>query len=152
MRANAISALRSSMVAALFLTFAVCALAKDGRDFMAYYNIQNVSEAGKNVHLTLQLKIFNYSGADIHQGAVALYNSEAMAAPLGGFSAVKLFRAHHDVDLVQQFTIPKREFERWQRGDNPTVFFLYKNAKGQVLKSHIDLVRRPLPPPIQPGQ
>lgn len=153
MRAHASSALRWSVVAALFLAFAVCASAKNGqRDFMAYYNIQNVSEAGNNVHLTLQLKIFNYSGADIRQGAVALYNSEPTPAHLGGFNAVKLFRAHHDVDLVQQFTVSKREFTRWQSGANPALFFLSKNAKGQVLKSHIDLVRRPLPPPIQPGQ
>jgi hypothetical protein len=152
MRANAKGVLRPAAVAALFLAFAICALANNGRAFMAYYTINNVSEAGNNVHLTLQLKIFNYSGADIHQGAVALYNSELMAAPLGGFNAVKLFRAHHDVDLAQQFTIPKDEFRRWQSGANPALFFLYKNAKGQVLKSHIDLVRRPLPPAIQPGQ
>ncbi len=153
MRASAMRAVRSICVTSLFLALAVLAVAKDGsRDFMAYYNVQNVSEGGNNVHATLQLKIFNYSGSDIHQGAVALYNSEPMAAPLGGFNAIKLFRAHQDVDLAQQFTISKREFDRWQHGATPALFFLYRNAKGQVMKSHIDLVRRPLPARVQPGQ
>ncbi len=146
MWAAAMRSVRWVYLASLVLALAAQAAANGGRDFMAYYNIQNVSESGTNVHLTLQLKIFNYSGSDIHQGAVALYNSEPTAAPLGGFNALKLFRAHHDVDLAQQFTISKREFDRWQHGANPALFFLYKNAKGQVLKSHIDLVRRPLPP------
>ncbi len=154
MRAKAKGLIRPIAVAALFMAFAVCAQAKNGRDFMAYYNIQNVSDAGKGVRLTLQLKIFNYSGADIHHGAVALYNSEPMAAPIGGFNAIKLFRAHHDLDLTGQFTVSRREFDRWQRGGSPALFFLYKDAKGQVLKSHIDLVRRPLPPiqTMQSGQ
>lgn len=152
MRANAKGVLRPILIAASILSMVAAAAAKDGRDFMAYYTIQNVSEAGNNVRLTLQLKIFNYSGGDIHQGAVALYNSEPMAAPLGGFNAVKLFRAHHDLDLAQQFTISKREFDRWQKGAQPELFFLYKDAKGKVVKSHIDLVRRPLAPTMQPGQ
>ncbi len=152
MRVIAKGVVRPIVAAALFLAVAVCASAKDGRDFMAYYNVQNMSEAGNTVHLTLQLKIFNYSGADIHQGAVALYNSEPTPAPLGGFHAIKLFRAHHDADLVQQFTVPKREFDRWLRGENPALFFLYKDARGKVLKSHVDLIRRPLPPPMQSGQ
>lgn len=146
MRANASSVLRSMAVAALILGFALAAWAKQGRDFMAYYNIQKVSEAGKNVHLTLQLKIFNYSGADIHHGAVALYNSDPVAAPLGGFNAIKLFRAHHDLDIAQQFTISRREFDRWQHGGAPALFFLQKDVKGKVTRTHIELVRRPMPP------
>lgn len=151
MRANASSALRSIVVAALFVAFAVCALAKDGRDFMAYYDVSNVAAASSNVTLTLRLRLFNYGKNNIQQGAVALYNSEPNPAALGGFPAMKLLRAHHDADLAQQFTISRREFDRWQRGATPALFFLYKDAKGHVVRSHIDLVRRPLAP-VQSGQ
>jgi hypothetical protein len=117
---------------------------------MGYYDISNVSGTRNTVQVTIQLRIFNYSEGDIQRGAVALYNSEPSPAPLGGFHAIKLFRKHHDVDLAQQFTIPQREFDRWQHGGKPALFFLYKNAKGQTLKRNIELVRRPLAP-VQPG-
>lgn len=151
MRANAKGVLRPIVVAALFMASASWALAAEGRNFMGYYDISNVSSSGNQVQVTLQLKIFNNSKSDIQHGAVALYTSEPTSTPLGGFNAMKLFRAHHDADLARQFTIPKREFDRWQHGAHPALFFLYQDAQGRTLRQNIDLVRRPMAP-IQSGQ
>ena len=121
-------------------------LAKDGRDFAGYYQIRDISEGKDAVRLTLQLKLFNYSDADIRNGGVALYDSSPAHSPIGGFNTIPLWRLRAEANLSQQFTIPRAEYERWQRGAPPALFFLFKDAHGHVLQRQVELIQRPLTP------
>ena len=143
----------ASLIARNFITVACLvfglgslAAAKDARQFIGHYQITNVSEHGNSVHLTMRLQVLNYSGHDIRQGAVALYTSDLMSRPIGGFMPIKLFRSTGSVDITQQFTVSLQEYQRWQEGGvRPGLFFLYKNASGNTLKSSITAARAILP-------
>jgi hypothetical protein len=143
----------ASLATVLLLTLllSTAASSKDGRDFMAYYRIDEVSQVSDAVQIKIQLKLFNYSGSDIRQGKVALYDSQPTRLALGGFKPIKLFRTRGEANLIQQFTISKIEYERWQHGVNPVLFFLFTDSNGHTLQRPIELIRRPLPP-IEAGQ
>lgn len=145
--------LRASHLAAM-LTILLTVLpvaAKDGRDFAGYYQLRNVSEGNDSVRVTLQVKLFNYSDGDIRNGAIALYDSSPAHAPLGGFTAIPLWRLRAEANLSQEFTVPRSEYVRWQHGAPPQLSFLFKDAHGHFLQRHIELIQRPLPP-IQKAQ
>ena len=78
-------------VAGLALASVSIAAAKQGRDFAGTYQLSNISEAGNSVHVTITLKVFNYSGADIRNSGVALFSSDANHEAIGAFAVVKLF-------------------------------------------------------------
>jgi hypothetical protein len=118
---------------------------------MAYYRIHEGTEVGNSVQVKIQLKLFNYSGSDIKQGTVAVSDSQPTRVGLGGFKPIKLIRARGEVNLMQEFTVSKVEYERWQHGVSPSVFFLFTDSSGHALRRPIELIRRPLPP-IEPGQ
>jgi hypothetical protein len=130
----------------LALTLASLAEAGDGRQFIGRYQITNVSEEGTSVHLTMRLQVFNYSGHDIRQGAVALYTSDLRSEPIGGFTPIKLFRSTRSADITQEFTIPVKEYKRWQEGGvRPALFFLFNDASGKTLKRSVTVSRAILP-------
>lgn len=134
------------IVTCLVFGLASLAAAKDARQFIGHYQITNVSEEGNSVHLTMRLQVLNYSGHDIRQGAVALYTSDLMSRPIGGFMPIKVLQNTGSADITQQFTVPLREYQRWQEGGvRPGLFFLYKDASGKTLKSSITAARAILP-------
>jgi hypothetical protein len=47
--------------------------------------------------------------------------------------------------MSQQFTIPKYEYQRWQRGMNPTLMVAFVDANGASMRRSVQLVRRPPP-------
>lgn len=133
--------LRGLGLLCLVFCLSMTALAADGRDFSGSYRISHVSHQGNTVHLTLSLQLFNFSSGDIQDGAVALYDSEPTRSPLGGFNAIPVFHHGQAVHLSQQFTVPAAEYRRWQKGQKPILFFLSKNADGNVFLRGIDLSR-----------
>jgi hypothetical protein len=133
-------------VLVLVLSLASLAATGDGRQFIGRYQITNVSEEGTAVHLTMRLQVFNYSGHDIRQGAVALYTSELRSEAIGGFMPIKLFRNTGSADITQEFTIPVKEYKRWQEGGvRPALFFLFNDASGKTLKRSVTVSRAILP-------
>jgi len=130
----------------LVLALASLAAAGDARQFIGRYQITNVSEEGSSVHLTMRLEVFNYSGHDIRQGAVALYTSELRSDAIGGFMPIKLFKNTRSADITQEFTIPAKEYKRWQEGGvRPALFFLFNDASGKTLKRSVTVSRAILP-------
>jgi hypothetical protein len=133
------------------LLLSTIAPAKDGRDFMAYYHIHELSQVGETVQVNIQVRLFNYSEGDIKQGTVAVYDSQPTRIALGSFKPIKLIRTRREVNLIQPFTVSKSEYERWQHGASPLLFFVFKDASGHSSQRPIELILRPLPP-VEPGQ
>jgi hypothetical protein len=138
---------RYLLTAACFvLALASVAVAGDARQFVGRYQITNVSEQGASVHLTMRLQVFNYSGHDIRLGAMALYASQLSSEAIGGFMPIKLFRSTGSADITQEFTVPAKEYKRWQEGGvRPALFFLFNDASGKTLKRSVTVSRAILP-------
>ncbi len=111
-----------------FLLIPIAGLAKDGRDFAGSYSVSNVVEQGDQMTLMLQVRLFNYSDADLKQAVVTLRTHPASA--LAQFQPVKLWRNRGEVKLAQQVVIPRHEFELWQKGTQPALFVVYHDANG----------------------
>jgi hypothetical protein len=50
-------------------------------DFAASYEFSHIEETGSEISLTITLTFFNYSGAEIHNSAVVLYDSSRDLQP-----------------------------------------------------------------------
>lgn len=124
----------------LGLSLSVPSLARYGRDFAGTYQVTNVSGTATSVHLTLTVKIVNYSGANISNGAVALYDQQPKPAPLGGYPAIPLFQSRQMVTLTGQFDVPRAEYEHWKIGGQPNLLFL-SQGNGMVRMRSIQLSR-----------
>ncbi len=137
-------------VAGLALASVSTAAAKQGRDFAGTYQLSNISEAGNLVHVTITLKVFNYSGADIRNSGVALFSSDANHEAIGAFAMVKLFQNSRSATLVQAFTVPKTEFQRWQLGAHPNFGFVSQAPNGAIQTLNVDVMREiDAPPAVQ---
>jgi hypothetical protein len=131
---------------ASFLVITETAMAKDGRDFGGFFSLTGMAEQGDQVTVTLNLQLFNYSGADIKGAVVSLYPSTPGVDAQGSFTPVKFWRSRRDVVLSQQFTVPRSEYEEWLGGDQPNLFIVYTDAAGQQWERTAQLTRRPVVP------
>lgn len=137
-------------VAGLALGSISIAAAKQGRDFAGTYQLSNISEAGNQVHVTITLKVFNYSGADIRNSGVALFSSDPNHEAIGAFPVVKLFSNSRSATLVQEFTVPKTEFQRWQQGVHPNFGFVSQAPNDAIQTLNVDVTRElDAPPAVQ---
>jgi hypothetical protein len=138
------AALLSTSLAILLLS-TISLTAKDGRDFAGTYGFTNVQEQGEMVHLTLHLRLFNYSDADIKGAVVVLQEGPPGVALRGNFPTVKVWHKNRDVQLVQEFTVPKREYQDWlQPPAQPNVFIIYQDANGQTWQKGAQMRPQPI--------
>jgi hypothetical protein len=125
--------------------FAVCLLqtasAKRGRDVSGIYQFSSVTESSRGVHLTISLTLRNNSGADISDSGVILLTSEPDPSVLGTFSGMKVLHNYESVTMSQTFTVPKEEYEGWEKGRNPALRLLVEDSNGALITEGIDLQR-----------
>ncbi len=130
---------------AIFLLGTITATAKDGRDFAGVYGFTDVQEQGDMVRLTLHLRLFNNSEADIKGAVIVLMEGPTGLALRGNFPTVKVWRKNQDVKLSQQFTVPKREYEEWLRPPaQPNVVIIYQDASGQTWEKGAQMHPQPV--------
>ena len=119
------------------------------RDFAASYQLTNIEEAGSSVSLTITLKLFNYSGAEIRNGAVVLCDSSGDLQPnrkaIDAFDLIESLPAYRATTLRHRFTVPSSEYARWKQGGEPELVFLKPDSEGNAHEVHIDLRREPAP-------
>lgn len=129
----------------IFLLGTITATAKDGRDFAGVYGFTDVQEQGDMVRLTLHLRLFNNSEADIKGAVIALMEGPPRVALRGSFPTVKVWRQNQDVKLSQQFTISKREYRDWLRPPaQPNVVIIYQDANGQTWEKGAQMRPQPI--------
>ncbi|HUE05272.1 MAG TPA: hypothetical protein VMR62_37340 [Bryobacteraceae bacterium] len=76
------------MALALLAISVAMAPAKDGRDFAGFYSLTGASPDGDQVHVTLTVQLYNYSGADLEQAAVAIRSGPPETITFGTYDAV----------------------------------------------------------------
>lgn len=130
----------------ILLATAVVASAKDGRDFAGRYAITGVVDQGNLAVITMQVQLFNHSGADVKQASVTMRPRHAGPAT-SSFKPVKLWRNRGEVRLRQQFTVPRHDLELWQHGtEQPSLFVVYQTAQGLRSEHYVQMTRRPVLP------
>jgi hypothetical protein len=130
-------------IAALFATLLLTtftAFAKDGRDFAGFYNLGHAKIQGDQVRLTLNLQVHNNGDVDVHRAVVTLRERAGLDLA-GSTKPIALLRLHDHVNLSQQFTISRREYQTWREGTPPTLSIIYR-ANGKTWERQIQLARR----------
>ena len=118
--------------------------AADGRDFAGHYDLTRITEKGSQVELTLSLRLFNYSGADLKQVVVSVRPAPPAPGVLATFAPVKLWRSGADVTISQQLTVPREQFQRWSGRSQPPIFVGYTDANGHSSQHFAQVSRNPL--------
>jgi len=116
----------------------VTTFAKDGRDFIGFYNVSHVTRQGNDMHLTLNLKVQNFSSSTVRQAVIVLRQNTGLNL-VGQTAAVKSLADHASAKVSQQFTVSRTEYESWRQGSQPTAFIVYRNAHGTQLQHYIQL-------------
>jgi hypothetical protein len=125
------SALRVLCLSAFLLCLAHLQAAEPG-PFAGKYHLDNVTQDALGVHVRVTLTLSNGSKTDVKGGIVALLDSTPRQTLLGSFAPVKLLPRAGTVDVVESFTVPVAEFNRWKQGHQPAIQFLVQGEDGAV--------------------
>ena len=134
---------RLAILACLIVLAAMVAPAKDGRDFAGFYAVNNVTDLGEEVRVTLTVRVYNYSDADVTGATITLEDSLLPDKTYGSFTLVSI-RDRESVRLSGDFTIPRREYDQWQEGDTPQLRIEFKDAAGNTVERLIELAPMPV--------
>ena len=123
----------------------VVARANSGREFSGYFDISHVQEQGDLVQVTLHLKLFNHSESDARSVIVTLVDSSPTMTLRGNFQPVKVWKRHQFIEMSQEFTVTKREFQEWMTPPaQPNLVILFQDHKGATWQRGAQISRRPL--------
>jgi hypothetical protein len=132
------------LLAALSLA-TVAASTKSGREFSGYFDVSGVQEQGDLVQVTLHLKLFNHSDADAKSVIVTLVDSSPAMTLRGNFQPVKTWKSQQFIELSQEFSVSKREFNEWMAPPaQPNLVILFQDSTGKSWQKGAQISRRPL--------
>lgn len=138
---------RTSLICLVALTIALLtasALASNGREFSGYFDVSHTQEQGDLVLVTLHLKLFNHSTSDARSVIIALMDSSPAMTVRGNFQPVKVWKSGKFIEISQQFSVTKREFDAWmQTPVQPNLLIFFQDAKGKTLQRGAQVSRRP---------
>lgn len=138
--------LATTLLTILLLATVTANAAKSGRDFSGYFDVSGIHEQGELVQVTLHLKLFNHS-ADAKSVIVTLIDPAPTGVFRGNFQPVKVWKSNQFLEMSQQFTVTRREYEEWMAAPGqPNLTILYQDAKGQTWQKGAQISRRPLVP------
>jgi hypothetical protein len=135
----------ASLIVLLLAT--VAATAPSGRDFSGYFDVSKVREQGDLVQVTLHLKLFNHGDGDAKSVIVTLFDSAPGMTLRGNFQPVKVWKSQKFLEMSQEFTITKREFNEWMTAPaQPNLVILFQDSNGKSWQKGAQISRRPLVP------
>lgn len=127
-----------------FLLLAIVSLnAANQGGLQGYFDFRQVTVSNDQVSLTLDVRIFNHTGGDIHTARITVQNSLVPNGEFGSFPEFSI-ASGQAADLTQTLNLPQREFQRWQTGATPQFVISYVDANGSNVQGRIELIRRPL--------
>ena len=138
MQSTSFSRASVATLLAILLLSTVTAFAKDGRDFVGFYNLAHPIQQGHNMRVTLNLQVNNLSAAAVKQAVITLRQNTGHEL-VGQSSPIKLLRDRGTVKVSTRFTVSRTEYELWKQGTQPTVFIVYKDAHGTSWERYIQL-------------
>jgi hypothetical protein len=123
----------SALLATLLLTtVSALAIAKEGqgRNFAGFYSVGHPKMHGELVHFTLHLQVYNNGRNDVRDAVITLRQNTGLDL-VGSAKPIAILRGHDHVNLSQQFTVSRREYEKWHNGSQPGLSITYR-ANGKT--------------------
>ena len=134
---------RSIVTLAMLLLAALAASARDGRDFGGFYSLTNAAPDNGQVHVTVMLQIFNYSGEDIAAASVTIMHAPPVDVAFGTYAPIEQWRDGTDVRFAMHINVPQDEYDRWAGRRQPSVFVVTRDGQGREQQRTVQLSRRP---------
>jgi hypothetical protein len=131
------------LLAALLLV-TVGATATLGRPFTGYFDVSGVQAQGDVVQLKLHLKMFNHGDEDVKGVIVTLMDSTPLRPLRGNFQPVTTWKSHKFIQMNQQFTVSKRDYEQWISSGRPDLVILFQDLNGKSWQKGVEISRSPL--------
>lgn len=113
--------------------------ATDGRDFVGFYEVTNVADLGTDYRVTLTVRVFNYSDADVNNATVTLQDSAVATSDYGAYPSPVSIADRESIKLSADFTISREEYDRWQNGATPSLRTDYTDSAGNPVRRMIEL-------------
>ena len=127
------------------LSATVAATSSKGREFSGYFDVSGVQEQGELVQVTLHLKLFNHGDAAVKSVIVTLVDSSPAMTLRGNFKPVKVWKSQRFIEMSQEFTISKREFNEWMAPPaQPNLIILFQDSNGRSWQKGAQISHRPL--------
>src|SRR6266498_860570 len=132
----------SLLTAVLLITMAATA---NGHEFSGYFDVSGVHEQDDTVQVTLHLRLFNHADEDAKSVVIALVASSPDMTVRGSFQPVKRWKSHQFVEMNQEFTITKREYNEWMAAPaQPNLIIFYRDSAGNTWQKGALISRRPM--------
>lgn len=134
-----------TVFAALLLATVAALATSNGREFSGYFDVSGVQAQGELVQVTLHLKLFNHSDADVSSVIVTLVDSSPAMTLRGNFAPVKVWKSQKFIEMSQEFSVTKREYSEWMTAPaQPNLIILFQDSKGKSWQKGAQISRRPL--------
>ena len=109
------------------------------------YEVEKVTLVGRDARVALKIVIVNGSGRDVTNATVRLSNLLRSTSRQPSRVSPLIFRAHSTTALSCEFTIPRMEYERWERGARPALSLQIPQPAGHKTTVLVRLVKRRTP-------
>ena len=120
------------------LLVALAVPATDGRDFAGTYKLAEVTDLAQEVRVTLTVRVFNYSGADVNDATINLEDALFPDTVYGRFEHVSI-GDREGVRLEGVFIVARSEYDLWQVGSAPHLRIRFQDAAGKTVERLIEL-------------
>jgi hypothetical protein len=128
------------LIAIVPLLFGSPARAKITDHVTGSYKIKNVTQLGREVRVTLQVRLINGGDRDLSNSRASLYGLAWNPQPRA-VSSPLVFHAHSMAEVSYELTIPRQVFERWRRGARLLLFLEIPRTGGRTSTVLIHLIR-----------
>ena len=133
-----------ALLTALIFATAASSSSK-GREFSGYFDVSGVQEQGDMVQVTLHLKLYNHGDEDAKSVIVTLVDSSPAMTLRGNFAPVKVWKSQQFIEMSQEFSVTKREFQEWMAPPaQPNLIILFQDSKGKSWQRGAQISRRPI--------
>lgn len=106
-------------VVLLVLSFAIASQAA-GNEVTGFYRVTEVTDLGKQVRVTLHIRLANNTHQDLSITRVGVHEAAANAQPALRTSWARL-EQHQGTSMDQVFVVSHAEYARWMRGGHPVL-------------------------------
>ena len=111
-------------------------------NLVGFYEVKEATDLGPEVSVSLLVRLVHASDPDLAQAEFSL--RDPLRRTSYGSFAILPARSPRWVELRGEFTVPRREIERWQVGARPYVVVEFPGPGGSRVLQPVRLLRRPL--------
>jgi hypothetical protein len=110
--------------------------AANNRQFFGLYQVVEKTDCGSDVNVVLQLELFNHGSNDLQIEYAALASPHHVQGNWKTMAGIRI-DAHGSQTITEEFTVPRREYERWQKISPPKLVLDTITGRGE---RHIETV------------